>query len=52
MNLGFLEARKLFEFDCVLFHDVDLLMEDDRAVIACVDIPVHYGAHLDKWGYR
>ena len=31
MNIGFVEALKVSEdFDCFVFHDVDLLSEDDR----------------------
>jgi beta-1,4-galactosyltransferase 1 len=30
MNIGFVEALKMYDFDCFVFHDVDLVPEDDR----------------------
>ena len=30
MNIGFVEAMKMYDFDFFVFHDVDLLPEDDR----------------------
>ena len=30
MNIGFVEANKIDNFDCFVFHDVDLVPEDDR----------------------
>ena len=51
MDIGFLEAKKLFLFDCVIFHDVDLLMEDDRSIYACYKQPRHMTSHIDKHNY-
>ena len=50
MNVGFAEATRLWKdaYDCVMLHDVDLLMEDDRNMITCGEDPVHYGAYLDR----
>ncbi len=30
MNVGYAEASKRGAFDCFVFHDVDLVPEDDR----------------------
>ena len=30
MNIGFVEALKMYDFECFVFHDVDLVPEDDR----------------------
>jgi len=41
MNIGFVEAhlqnkiRNESQFDCFVFHDVDLLPEDDRNSYSC-----------------
>ncbi|KHJ87292.1 N-acetyllactosaminide 3-alpha-galactosyltransferase [Oesophagostomum dentatum] len=35
LNVGFVEAMKLYEWDCVLLHDVDLLPEDRRNLHVC-----------------
>ena len=31
-NVGFMEAMKDYNWTCVIFHDVDLIPEDDRNV--------------------
>jgi len=51
MNIGFIEARKLFNADCLIFHDVDMIPEDDRNLYACMEKPRHLGAFCDKWNY-
>ena len=30
------------EFDCFIFHDVDLLLENDNAIYHCEETPLHY----------
>lgn len=35
MNIGYVEARHPEEFDCFIFHDVDLLPEDDHNLYNC-----------------
>ena len=39
MNVGFQEAMQDRNWTCVIFHDVDLLSEDDRNLYTCPDQP-------------
>ncbi|XP_068735595.1 uncharacterized protein [Montipora capricornis] len=41
MNVGFTEARKVENFSCMVFHDVDLLPEDARNDYSCPSSPRH-----------
>ncbi|CAD5112485.1 DgyrCDS1701 [Dimorphilus gyrociliatus] len=52
MNIGYLEISKLYTFDCIIFHDVDLLVEDGRNIYNCYKSPRHIGSHVDKYGYK
>ena len=47
MNAGVSEARRLGgDFSCFVFHDVDILPEDDRAVYTCPQVcPVNLVIH-------
>ncbi|XP_012940915.1 beta-1,4-N-acetylgalactosaminyltransferase bre-4 [Aplysia californica] len=40
-NVGFLEASVLRDYDCFLFHDLDLVMVDDRVTLTCGTGPRH-----------
>ena len=52
MNIGFNEARRLYDYDCYVFHDVDLLPEDDRNVYSCPDQPRHMSVAIDSKNYQ
>ncbi|XP_053104388.1 beta-1,4-galactosyltransferase 6 isoform X3 [Hemicordylus capensis] len=50
-NIGFKEAMKNNDWDCVIFHDVDHLPENDRNYYGCNEMPRHFAAKLDKYMY-
>ncbi len=52
MNAAFLEALKTDEkIDCFIFHDVDLVPEDDRTLYSCPPYPRHLSVGIDKFNY-
>ncbi|XP_034254744.1 beta-1,4-N-acetylgalactosaminyltransferase bre-4-like isoform X2 [Thrips palmi] len=52
MNIGFVEAQKLHEYDCFIFHDVDLLPEDDRNLYTCPEQPRHMSVAVSTLKYK
>ncbi|XP_026880324.2 beta-1,4-galactosyltransferase 5 [Electrophorus electricus] len=50
-NVGFREAMKDLQWDCVIFHDVDHILENDRNYYGCSDMPRHYAVQLNKYSY-
>lgn len=52
MNVGFVEALKLYEWDCFVFHDIDLLPMDDRNLYTCPDQPRHMSVAVDTFGFK
>ena len=52
MNIGFTEARKLYNYDCYIFHDVDLLPENDKNLYWCPEMPRHMSAAVDTMRYK
>ena len=38
-------------FDCIVFHDVDMLPEDDRNMYTCSRTPRHVGVYISKYNY-
>ena len=52
LNIGFLEAKKRDNFDCFIFHDVDLLPEDTRNLYSCTKNPRHMSSAIDVFQYR
>lgn len=53
MNSGFMEVAKMDHFDCFVFHDVDLLPEDDRIFYTCDKSGIKHLAYaLEEWNYK
>ncbi|TPP56476.1 N-acetyllactosaminide 3-alpha-galactosyltransferase [Fasciola gigantica] len=51
-NVGFRESSRIAEFDCFIFHDVDLLPEDDRLPYRCGKEPIHLSVSVDALNYK
>ncbi|XP_054164090.1 uncharacterized protein LOC128961827 isoform X2 [Oppia nitens] len=51
MNAGVREALKENDFHCFVFHDVDLIPEDDRNLYSCPFYPRHMSVAVDKFNY-
>jgi len=52
MNVGAAEALKQHDYQCFIFHDVDLLPEDDRNLYTCPIQPRHMSVSIDSFLYR
>nr|CAB3224891.1 beta-1,4-galactosyltransferase 2 [Phallusia mammillata] len=52
MNIGFVEASKDYDFGCFVFHDVDLILENDKCLYTCPNNPRHLSVGVDKFNYR
>ena len=52
MNAGFIEASKEEEWDCYIFHDVDLLPENSKNIYGChPDTPKLMAVSISAYGY-
>ncbi len=51
MNVGYREAMKVSDFDCFVFHDVDLIPENDKNDYGCPASPRHMSVAVDKFSY-
>ena len=52
MNIGYLEAKKFSDYDCYVFHDVDLIPEEACNLYSCEGAPRHLSVAVDKFHYR
>lgn len=53
MNAGFLEVLKEENWDCVIFHDVDLLPENNQNIYRCDDkTPKQFAIAVSSYGYQ
>ena len=48
MNLAFKEVMRVERFDCVVFHDVDMIPQNDRNIYECMQQPRHLSPGLDE----
>ncbi len=52
MNIAAKEARKIDDFDCFIFHDVDLIPENDHNIYECYSDPRHLSPAVDELRYN
>ncbi|NXF30803.1 B4GT4 galactosyltransferase, partial [Nyctibius bracteatus] len=52
LNVGYLEALKEANWDCFIFHDVDLVPENDFNIYMCDEQPKHLVVGRNNTGYR
>lgn len=52
LNVGYLEALKDFSWDCFIFHDVDLVPENDHNLYICDEQPKHFVVGRNVTGYK
>ena len=51
MNAAAQQAMAVYDFRCIIFHDVDLIPEDDRNMYSCKNQPFHLSVAIDQWKY-
>ncbi|XP_068187235.1 beta-1,4-galactosyltransferase 4 [Antennarius striatus] len=51
LNVGYLEALKDYQWDCFIFHDVDLIPENDFNLYVCENDPKHLVVGRNVTGY-
>ncbi|CAC5410818.1 Beta-1,4-N-acetylgalactosaminyltransferase bre-4,Beta-N-acetyl-D-glucosaminide beta-1,4-N-acetylglucosaminyl-transferase,Beta-1,4-galactosyltransferase 1,Beta-1,4-galactosyltransferase 2,Beta-1,4-galactosyltransferase 3,Beta-1,4-galactosyltransferase 6,Beta-1,4-galactosyltransferase 5,Beta-1,4-galactosyltransferase 4 [Mytilus coruscus] len=51
MNIGFVKALELDDYHCFVFHDVDLIPENDRNMYTCSKHPRHLSVAIDFFNY-
>eukprot|EP00794_Sanderia_malayensis_P017259 gene17259-18984_t len=51
-NIGFRQTLNVSDYDCYIFHDVDLLSENDLNFYGCVDTPRHMSPAIDTLNYK
>lgn len=51
LNIGFLESTALYDYQCFIFHDVDLVPADDRNIYNCPEQPRHMAVWVDSHSF-
>ncbi|OWF43937.1 Beta-1,4-N-acetylgalactosaminyltransferase bre-4 [Mizuhopecten yessoensis] len=52
LNIGFTEALKQYDYQCFIFHDVDLIPEMGHNMYSCPENPRHMSVAIDTMNYR
>ncbi|CAK8694898.1 unnamed protein product [Clavelina lepadiformis] len=52
MNAAFQEVMKRDFYDCIIFHDVDMIPENDKNLYMCGEQPRHLSPAIDKFEYK
>ncbi|XP_072231381.1 beta-1,4-galactosyltransferase 4 [Leuresthes tenuis] len=52
LNIGYLEALKDYGWECFIFHDVDLVPENDHNLYVCDKQPKHLVVGRNSTGYK
>lgn len=52
LNVGYLEALKDYSWECFIFHDVDLVPENDHNLYMCDKQPKHLVVGRNATGYK
>ena len=51
MNIGVKEALEQYPYDCLVFHDVDMIPENNKITYNCTNLPRHFSVAIDKFNY-
>ncbi|KAH6920132.1 hypothetical protein HPB50_028879 [Hyalomma asiaticum] len=52
LNVGYEVSKTMHDYNCFIFHDVDLIPENDQSVYACQENPYHISRCLDIYEYK
>jgi hypothetical protein len=52
MNAAFIYASNEYDYQCFVFHDVDLIPEDDRNMYSCPIFPRHMSVAVNEMNYQ
>lgn len=51
-NVAYIESQKFGEWHCLVFHDVDLLLQDSRNLYTCSKSPIHLSPSVESQNYK
>lgn len=51
-DIAYMEIRKTFKPDCIVFNDVEKMAEDDRHFFLCEGAPLHHSSHFSSKNYK